>query len=68
MEAVEDAADIAELKSLIEKHFQYTNSTVAESILCNWETELGHFVKAMPTDYKRVLMEMAREEKATAIA
>ena len=68
LEAVEDDADIAELQSMIDNHFKYTGSTVAESILCNWDTELRRFVKVMPTDYKRVLMEMAQEETATAIA
>ena len=68
LDAVEDEADIAQLQSMIEKHFKYTGSTVAESILCDWDAELGRFVKVMPKDYKRVLMEMAREEKATAIA
>ncbi|HKI73895.1 MAG TPA: glutamate synthase subunit alpha, partial [Pseudomonadales bacterium] len=68
LEAVEDETDIGELKAMIERHLEYTGSTVAESILCNWEKELGHFVKVMPTDYKRVLAEMAQEENAKAIA
>ena len=32
-----------------------------EHILRNWEAELGRFVKVMPTDYKRVLEEMAEQ-------
>ena len=39
---------------------------VAEKILANWENELSRFVKVMPTDYKRVLMEMANDETKTA--
>ena len=29
--------DIAELKALIEKHYNYTDSPVARNILENWE-------------------------------
>ena len=68
LESLEVDVDIAELKGLIENHLKYTGSTVAQHILDNWESELGHFVKVMPTDYKRVLMEMAGEEtKAAAV-
>ncbi|MCB1693090.1 MAG: glutamate synthase large subunit [Pseudomonadales bacterium] len=69
LERLEQDVDIAELRSLIEKHHQYTGSSVAEAILANWEAELPRFVKVMPTDYKRVLMEMAaKNEKVSAIA
>ena len=54
------------MREMIEKHQQYTGSTVAEHILGNWESELSRFVKVMPTDYKRVLEEMAAEEELTA--
>lgn len=57
LEDVEEEADAQELKHLIDKHHRFTNSTVAERILANWERELPRFVKVMPTDYKRVLME-----------
>ncbi|MDA0979035.1 MAG: glutamate synthase subunit alpha, partial [Proteobacteria bacterium] len=58
--------DIAELRNLIEKHLEYTGSTVAEKILANWPNELSRFIKVFPTDYKRVLEEMAQEEELTA--
>jgi glutamate synthase (NADPH/NADH) large chain len=66
LEAVEADADIEELRSLIEKHAAYTGSTVAEHVLGNWQKELGRFIKVMPTDYRRVLEEMAAEEELTA--
>lgn len=53
--------DVKELKNLIEKHFVYTKSTVAEGILKNWDEELKKFVKVYPTDYKRVLEEQKNE-------
>jgi glutamate synthase (NADPH) large chain len=58
LETLEADADIAELKSLIEKHHKYTESAVAAKILENWDTELPRFRKVMPTDYKRALSEL----------
>ena len=68
LEAVSDAADIAELKSLISRHLEYTESTVAAQILADWDTALAQFVKVMPTDYKRVLNERAKRIHAQAVA
>jgi glutamate synthase (NADPH/NADH) large chain len=68
LEAVSDAADIAELKTLISRHLEYTESTVAAQILANWDTALAQFVKVMPTDYKRVLNERAKRIHAQAVA
>jgi len=60
---IEDAEDIAELQDLIEEHARRTGSTVATEVLDNWSTTLGQFVKVMPTDYKRVLLERKQAEK-----
>jgi len=68
LEAVTDAADIAELKALISRHLEYTESTVAAQILADWDTALAQFVKVMPTDYKRVLNERAKRIQAQAVA
>jgi glutamate synthase domain-containing protein 3 len=65
MEAIED---ISELKSLIEKHALYTDSPVAKHILGDWENALSHFVKVMPTDYKRILLERAKIAEAEVAA
>jgi glutamate synthase (NADPH/NADH) large chain len=59
LEHVSTAADITELKQLVENHRDYTGSPVAEKILATWEDSLTQFVKVMPTDYKRVLAERA---------
>ena len=66
LEKVQFDADINELRQLIEKHKKYTGSTVAGYILDNWSNELGRFVKVFPTDYKRVLEEMATETELAA--
>lgn len=55
LETLDDASEIAELKQLIVKHSEFTNSKKAQKILDNWEENIGKFVKVMPRDYKRVL-------------
>ncbi len=52
---VERLLDIQELRTLIEKHQQSTNSSVAKKILDNWAHVLPQFVKVYPIDYRRVL-------------
>jgi glutamate synthase (NADPH/NADH) large chain len=51
-------ADEAILKSLIERHFKYTGSTRARTLLDDWSNARGKFVKVFPTEYKRALGEM----------
>lgn len=64
LDPVEAEEDIAELKELIEKHSNYTGSTVAASILDNWNESLPKFIRVMPRDYKRALAELAAEQAA----
>lgn len=47
--------DIATVRSLLEKHFKYTASSVADAILKNWDKEVKKFIRIMPIEYKRVL-------------
>jgi glutamate synthase (ferredoxin) len=49
------AKDIADLRSSIEKHFEYTRSERAKKILGAWDTYLPKFVKVLPKDYERML-------------
>jgi glutamate synthase (NADPH) large chain len=42
---------------MLERHVQYTGSTVAKRILENWDAEITNFVRVMPRDYARVLRE-----------
>ena len=57
LEKVETAEDTAELKGLIERHQDKTDSSVAARILESWDDSLPKFIKVMPVDYKRVLEE-----------
>jgi glutamate synthase domain-containing protein 3 len=54
---VKEQKDILELKGLIEKHFKYTGSSVAQGILKDWSESLGQFTKVYPRDYRRVIEE-----------
>ena len=50
--------DEKDLKDLISKHLDYTESDVASFILEDWNNQREKFIKVIPTDYKRVLNEM----------
>jgi glutamate synthase domain-containing protein 2/glutamate synthase domain-containing protein 1/glutamate synthase domain-containing protein 3 len=52
-----DTEDKLTVRALIEKHIRLTGSEHAKRILENFEREAKHFIKVMPTDYKRVLSE-----------
>jgi glutamate synthase domain-containing protein 2/glutamate synthase domain-containing protein 1/glutamate synthase domain-containing protein 3 len=47
--------DAGLLRSLIERHFEFTGSPRAKWILENWSTMLPKFTKVFPHEYKRVL-------------
>jgi glutamate synthase (NADPH/NADH) large chain len=55
-------ADEVTLKALIEKHAAYTGSVGAQTMLDNWNEYRGKFVKVMPNEYKRALIEMAEQK------
>jgi glutamate synthase (ferredoxin) len=52
---VDDESDIAELRDLIERHWQHTHSGRARRLLDSWDLSVTKFVKVMPKDYQRVL-------------
>jgi len=53
--------DAKELKILIEKHYQYTGSTVAKFVLDDFENQQRNFVKVFPRDYKKALTEKKKK-------
>jgi glutamate synthase domain-containing protein 3 len=53
-----------ELHGWIEEHAERTGSPLAERLLENWDGQLERFVKVMPHDYKRALLEATPEEVA----
>ena len=64
LDRVESPEDIGELLEMIKLHYEYTQSRVAQHILDDWTKVFRKdFVKVMPIDYKRVLMERASREE-----
>jgi glutamate synthase (NADPH/NADH) large chain len=55
--------DLAKLRHLIRNHSMYTNSPLAKRLLGDWENESKHFIKVMPTDYKKALQRLAEEKQ-----
>jgi glutamate synthase (NADPH) large chain len=51
-----------ELRGFVEEHQRRTGSPVAQRILDSWDDELARFVKVMPHDYKRALLELTAAE------
>ena len=54
--------DFEDLKTQIEKHLAYTNSSLANEILENWSTTKNDFIKVFPKDYKKALLRIAEEQ------
>jgi len=53
-------ADLELIKNLVNRHFEETESAVAERLLADWQASARRFSKVLPRDYARVLR--AREE------
>lgn len=54
--------DNERLHQLIVNHLHYTDSDRARQILADWETYRTKFVKIMPVDYRRALIEMEEQK------
>ncbi len=50
-----DDADATAVRAIVRQHLAETGSAPAERILRRWHTEVRHFRKVMPKDYRRVL-------------
>jgi glutamate synthase (ferredoxin) len=64
LEKLEDAEEIEELRTMIQRHADYTKSQRAFKILALWEQYVPKFVKVMPKDYKRMLQAIKRVKAA----
>ena len=62
LENLEEVDEINNLKTLIKNHYEYTNSSVAENILNNWDFSVDLFVKVIPKDYKAMLIKIKEVE------
>ncbi|HEX7065044.1 MAG TPA: glutamate synthase large subunit [Bacillales bacterium] len=55
LEALDDYAEVDEVKRMIENHVAYTNSAVGQYILHHWEESVPQIIKVIPKDYKHML-------------
>ncbi|MDG1571996.1 glutamate synthase large subunit [Robiginitalea sp. M366] len=62
---VEEDGDVAELRGLIENHYNATFSPLAQEILEQWESYLPSFVKVFPEEYRQALIRLENEQIET---
>ncbi|MDR0440797.1 MAG: glutamate synthase subunit alpha, partial [Candidatus Accumulibacter sp.] len=55
------------LKSLVERHAEYTGSAVARRILEDWPRYRARFVKVMPHEYRRALVDLAAQNQLETV-
>ena len=55
LEALEDAAEVDEVRGMIHTHAELTGSLLAYRVLARWDEFRPRFVKVIPKDYKRML-------------
>ncbi|MSU61893.1 MAG: glutamate synthase large subunit [Pedosphaera sp.] len=60
LERLEDAEEIEEVKSMVQRHLDHTRSRKASEVLGAWSQFLPKFIKVMPRDYKRVLQSLKK--------
>jgi glutamate synthase (NADPH/NADH) large chain len=60
--------DAERLRVLVEKHLLYTGSVRARELLDDWDRALACFIKVMPLDFRRALLELRAERQAAKAA
>lgn len=63
LEPVASAEEGAELKNLVESHYNATLSPLAQRLLENWQKELPKFIKVLPEEYRQALIRLEEENK-----
>jgi glutamate synthase (ferredoxin) len=63
-EALSDPEETLEVRDLIKKHHQYTESPKAAAILEKFDEQAGLFVRIIPTEYEQMLQAIRRMEQA----
>jgi glutamate synthase (NADPH/NADH) large chain len=60
--------DARRLRILIERHHLLTGSNRARQLLEDWDNTVAAFVKVMPKDYRRALLELKAEAESARAA
>jgi glutamate synthase (NADPH/NADH) large chain len=64
LEALSDE-DIPWLREVLDRHFEETGSPVAKRLLDGFDAHVAHFVKVVPTEYRRAMEAARAAETAT---
>ncbi len=68
LEPLAEPEDVDLVRGLLERHREYTGSTVAAGLLEDWAAAQPRFVKVMPREYRRVLEERRLAAQREAVA
>ena len=60
--------DAERLRIVVERHLLFTGSARARALLDDWDGALSRFIKVVPKDYKRALLELKAEAAAPVAA
>ncbi len=60
--------DVERLRILVERHLLFTGSERARALLEDWDSALSKFVKVLPREYKRALLELHAQDQASKVA
>jgi glutamate synthase (NADPH/NADH) large chain len=60
--------DAERLRVLIERHLLYTGSARARDLLDDWDNTLSSFIKVMPLDFRRALVDLRAQQLAAKAA
>jgi glutamate synthase (NADPH) large chain len=60
--------DAERLRIVVERHLLFTGSRRARALLDDWDQALSRFVKVMPRDYRRALLDLQAEQQAASVA
>jgi glutamate synthase (ferredoxin) len=61
LEPLEESDDLVLVHGLLERHLEYTGSTVAAGLLADWPSAAQRFIKIMPNEYRRALREQQQQ-------
>ena len=63
-----DERDLTTVRSLIQRHYDYTHSAVAWRLLSGWKDTVTHLVRVMPVEYRSVLAKQHLDTEAARLA
>ncbi|MBF7097060.1 glutamate synthase large subunit [Alkalibacter mobilis] len=64
LEKIDSSEELEDLKSMIEKHVECTDSPLGEKVLKDWGSYSARFTKVIPVDYKRMLVNIEKAHNA----